>query len=99
MPTANDHLSQMIWGAMSVNGTLALYFLPEGVTINGLQYVKLLQDKLQLHIAVHQCSLFIIYPQWHSMSLIQGSAEFSGSKKKKKISMQECGLKTVCGQL
>ena len=49
----------MIWGAMPVNGTAALYFLPAGVTINGSRYVNLLREKLQLHMAVHQCSVFM----------------------------------------
>ena len=35
MPTVKYPSSQMIWGAMSVNETAALYFLPEGVTMNG----------------------------------------------------------------
>ena len=29
------HPGQMIWGAMSVNGTAALYFLLAGVKMNG----------------------------------------------------------------
>ena len=33
MLTVKHPPSQMIWGAMSVNGTAALYFLPAGVTI------------------------------------------------------------------
>ena len=44
---------------MSVDGTAALYFLPAGVTINGSRYVNLLQEKLQLRMAVHQCSVFM----------------------------------------
>ena len=44
---------------MSVDGTAALYFLPAGVTKNGSRYVNLLQEKLQLHMAVHQCSVFM----------------------------------------
>ena len=59
MPTVKHTPGQMIWGAMSVNGTAALYFLPVGVTMNGSPYVNLLREKLQLHMAVHQCSVFM----------------------------------------
>ena len=44
---------------MSVNGTAALHFLPVGGTMNGSRYVNLLRKKLQLLMAVHQCSVFI----------------------------------------
>ena len=59
MPTVKHTSSQMIWGAMSVDGTAAQYFLPIGVTMNGSRYVNLLREKLQLHMAVNQCSVFI----------------------------------------
>ena len=49
----------MIWETMSVNGTAALYFLPVGVTMNDSRYVNLLREKLQLHMAVHHCSVFM----------------------------------------
>ena len=49
----------MIWGAMSVNETAALYLLPAGVTMNGSRYVNLFREKLQLHMAVYQCSVFM----------------------------------------
>ena len=44
---------------MSVDGTAALYFLPVGGAMNGSPYVNFLREKLQLHMAVHQCSVFI----------------------------------------
>ena len=59
MPTVKHPTCQMIWGAMSVNGTAALYFLPAEVTMNGSRYVNLLREKLQLHMAVHHCSVFM----------------------------------------
>ena len=49
----------MIWGAMSVSGTAALYFLPAGVTMYGSRYVNLLREKLQLYMVVNQCSVFM----------------------------------------
>ena len=38
--------SVMIWGAMSSNGTVGLFSLPKGTTMNG----AMLQEKLQLHM-------------------------------------------------
>ena len=49
----------MIWGGMSVNGTAVLFFLPPGTTMNGQKYVDLLKDKLELHIAIHKCKIFM----------------------------------------
>lgn len=51
--------SIMIWGGMSVNGTAALFFLQPGTTMNGQKYVDLLKDKLELHMAVHNCTIFM----------------------------------------
>ena len=51
--------SQMIWGAMSKNETAGLYFLATGTTINGLKYVKLLKNKLLLHMTDHNTTAFI----------------------------------------
>ena len=47
----------MVWGAMSAAGTGGLYFLTPGTTMNGEKYVKVLQEKLQLHMTVHQCDI------------------------------------------
>ena len=51
--------SQMIWGAMSKNGTAGLYFLTPGTTINGSKYVDLLKSKLLLHMSVHNTLIFM----------------------------------------
>ena len=51
--------SQIIWGAMSKSGTAGLYFLPQGTTMNGANYMELLQEKLKLHMYIHQCSIFM----------------------------------------
>ena len=61
MPSVKQLRYQMIWiwGTMPVNGTAVLHFLPAGVTMNGSRYVNLLQEKLQLHMAFHQCSVFM----------------------------------------
>lgn len=51
--------SVMIWGGMSVNGTAGLYFLPPGTTMNGTKYVDLLNEKLELHMDIHNCTVFM----------------------------------------
>ena len=51
--------SVMIWGGMFVNGTAGLFFLPLGMTMNGQKYVDLLKDKLELHMAIHKCKIFM----------------------------------------
>ena len=49
----------MIWGGMLINGTAGLFFLPPGTIINGQKYLDLLKNKLELHMAVHKCSVFM----------------------------------------
>ena len=51
--------SQMIWGAMSANGTAGLYFLKPGTTMNGVKYAELLKDKLPTHMPIHETSIFM----------------------------------------
>ena len=51
--------SVMIWGAMSSNGTAGLFFLPKGTTMNGVRYLEMLQEKLQLHMVFHKCTTFM----------------------------------------
>ena len=58
-PTVKHPPSQMVWGAMSAAGTGGHYFLTPGATMNGEKYVKVLQEKLQLHMIVHQCDIFM----------------------------------------
>ena len=51
--------SVLILGGMSINGTAGLFFLSPGTTINGQKYLDLLKNKLELHMAVHKCSVFM----------------------------------------
>ena len=44
---------------MSINGTTGLFFLPSETTMNGQKYLDLLKNKLELHMAVHKCSVFM----------------------------------------
>ena len=51
--------SIMVWGAMSARGTAGLYFLQPGTTMNGTKYLDLLKDKLEIHMNVHECNVFM----------------------------------------
>ena len=59
IPTMKHPPSVMVWGAFSQNGTAALYFLPQKTTMNGARYLELLQEKLVLHMGIHQCTIFM----------------------------------------
>ena len=48
----------MIWGAMSIKGTVGLFFLPKGKTTNGQKCVALMKEKL-LHVNVQNCTIFM----------------------------------------
>ena len=50
--------SQMIWGAITKNGTAGSYFLETGITMNGPKYAELLENKLLLHMTVHNITVF-----------------------------------------
>ena len=46
-------------GGISVNGKAELFFLPKGVAMNGQRYLQLLEEKLELHMTVHNCEIFM----------------------------------------
>ena len=48
----------MIWGAMPARGTAGLYFV-ENTAMNYEKYLAMLKDKLNIHINVHQCNVFM----------------------------------------
>ena len=35
------------------------FFLPIGTTMNGVRYRKMLKDKLEVHMVVHKCNMFM----------------------------------------
>ena len=60
VPPVKHPPSQKVWGAMLAAGTGGFYFLLlEQLNMNGEKYVKVLQEKLQLHMTVHQCDIFM----------------------------------------
>ena len=46
----------MIWGVF-LGQELLDYFLRLGTTMNSLRYEQLLQEKLQIYLAIHWCSI------------------------------------------
>ena len=36
-----------------------LFFLKPGTTMNGQRYLNLMKEKLQLHMSVHDCTIFM----------------------------------------
>ena len=51
--------SIMVSGAMSAHGTPGLNFLQPGTNMNGANYLDLLKDKLEIHMMVHDCNVFM----------------------------------------
>ena len=49
----------IVWGAISVKGTARLFFVSSETTINGLKYLELLNNKLELYMNVHQCTIIM----------------------------------------
>ena len=50
--------TQIIWDAMSANGTTGIYFLKLHTTMNGAKHAEMLRDKLPTHMAIHQSLIF-----------------------------------------
>ena len=51
--------SIMVWEAMAAQRTAGRYFLQPGTTMNGTKYLNLLKDKLEIHMMVHDCNVFM----------------------------------------
>jgi len=49
----------MIWGAISEHGVAGISFLSPGTTMNCPRYVEVLAEKLKIHLAVHNCTIFM----------------------------------------
>ena len=49
----------MVWGAISIKGTAGFFFLKPGTTMNGKRYLNLMKEKLQLHMSLHNCTIFM----------------------------------------
>ena len=82
----------MIWGAISVKGTAGLFFLTPGTTMNGGKYLELLKNKLQLHMNMHECTIFMQYgAPCHKAKI------FSNFLKSKKIQVLDWPGNQGCG--
>ena len=51
--------SFMIWGTMSSNGIAGLFFLLIDTTMHNVRYRKILEDKLEIYVAIHECNMFM----------------------------------------
>jgi len=51
--------SMMIWEVISTQGTAGLFYLYPRTTMNGKKYLELMKEKLELHMAVHNCEIFM----------------------------------------
>ena len=49
----------MVWRAMCAHGSAGLYFLLTNTTINGVKYLDLLKNKLEIHMMVHNYNVFM----------------------------------------
>ena len=49
----------LIWGVISSNDTAGLFFLLIKTTINSGRYCKMLEDKLKIHMAIHDCNMLM----------------------------------------
>ena len=49
--------SVMIWGLCQVMAQLV--FLSIETTMDGISYRKILEDKLEIHMAIHKCNMFM----------------------------------------
>ena len=73
------------YGARCLQGTAGLYFLPPGTTMNGEKYVNLLKSKLELHMKVHNCKIFM-----HNGAPCHRSKVVVNFMEQKRIQMLEC---------
>ena len=48
----------MLWGCFSATGRGSLYFVPQNQTVNGAEYLNILQTKLVDAMKIHRCEIF-----------------------------------------
>jgi transposase len=48
----------MVWGCFSASGRGSLYFVDQNKTVNGEEYVKILDSKLVLSMLLNKCTVF-----------------------------------------
>lgn len=58
IPTVKKCDGLMIWGTMSAKGRGSLHFVPKKTTVNSDRYIKILEDKLQACMNIHQTTVF-----------------------------------------
>ena len=58
IPTVRSTPTVMIWGAISASGPCGLHFVPEGETINGERYLKIIQEKIPSFMENRNTNIF-----------------------------------------
>lgn len=58
LPTVKHCKKQMIWGCFSSFGPGALYFVPQGTTVNAAKYLDILDSKVSTTMQIHRCKVF-----------------------------------------
>lgn len=58
VPTVKQAPTTMVWACFSSSGRGAIWFMPKNTTINGNVYLSVLQDNLQPHMDIQECTIF-----------------------------------------
>ena len=56
--TVKHSPSLMVWAAFSYHGRGPIQFIEPGTTVNAKSYLNIIQNKLPVHMAIHQCSIY-----------------------------------------
>jgi transposase len=58
VPTVKQAPTTMVWGSFCGSGRGGIWFMPKNTTINGQVYLSILQDKLETHMGILNCTTF-----------------------------------------
>ena len=58
VPTVKKAAKVMVWGAICENRSCGLWFIPEGISINGTVYLNVLKEKLPIFMKINRCTHF-----------------------------------------
>ena len=58
VPRVKHSPSVMIWGSISATGRGALWFMPQGATVNARVYLSILEEKVERFMVMRHCRIF-----------------------------------------
>lgn len=58
-PVVKHSPSLMVWGGITAQGRAGLHFMPPNVTVNSQRYLQILKEKLQLWLAIRNCTILM----------------------------------------